>query len=90
MDEVRVTALVSGRVQGVGFRYWVREQADAQGLAGSATNLRDGRVEVIAEGPRDACQVLMDALESGRTPGVVSDVSVSWGSAEGLDRFRVG
>ena len=89
MDAVRLTALVSGRVQGVGFRYWVREQAQAHGLAGSATNLRDGRVEVIAEGPRDACQVLLDVLEGDRTPGAVSDVVPSWTDPQGLDGFAV-
>ena len=90
MDEVRLTALVGGRVQGVGFRYWVREQAVAHRLVGSATNLRDGRVEVIAEGSRDACQALLDALEGGRTPGAVSDVDASWSDAEGLAGFRAG
>ena len=89
MDEVRLTALVSGRVQGVGFRYWVREQADPLGLAGSATNLRDGRVEVIAEGPRERCQQLLDALEGDRTPGTVSAVDASWADPRGLDGFSV-
>lgn len=89
MDTVRLTALVSGRVQGVGFRYWVREQAGPLGLAGSATNLRDGRVEVIAEGPPERCQQLLDALEGGRTPGAVTDVVPSWGTAGGLAGFRV-
>ena len=49
-DGVRLHAFVSGYVQGVGFRYWVREQAQGLGLAGSARNLRDGRVEIVAEG----------------------------------------
>ena len=47
----RVVAVVSGHVQGVGYRYFVREIASAAGLAGSARNLPDGRVEVVAEGP---------------------------------------
>jgi len=49
---VRLTAWVRGRVQGVGFRWWVRSRALELGLAGSATNLRDGRVEVVAEDRR--------------------------------------
>lgn len=74
----RLEALVRGRVQGVGFREWVRRQADSRGLAGSAANLPDGRVEVLAQGPRDACDALLDALRGDRTPGYVEDVEVTW------------
>ncbi|WP_242885023.1 acylphosphatase [Actinomadura litoris] len=63
-EAVRLTAWVRGRVQGVGFRWWVRARALELGLAGSATNLRDGRVEVVAEGPRPACQRLLDLLSA--------------------------
>jgi len=86
----RLTALVSGRVQGVGFRYWVRERALALGLTGSAANLRDGRVEVIADGPRQACEELLADLEGNATPGYVTDVTVSWlDRVEPADSFRV-
>ena len=51
-EAVRVTAWVHGRVQGVGFRWWVRARALELGLVGCAANLDDGRVEVVAEGPR--------------------------------------
>jgi acylphosphatase len=76
-----MTALVSGRVQGVGFRYWVRQEAESFGLTGWATNLMDGRVEVVADGPREACEALLVDLQSPGTPGSVEDVSVSWSSA---------
>ena len=46
--------LVSGRVQGVGFRFFVQESAAVEGLSGFARNLADGRVEIFAEGERDA------------------------------------
>ena len=86
----RLTALVSGHVQGVGFRYWVRQEAESLGLAGSAANLPDGRVEVVAEGARDACEALLAALQSSGTPGNVSDVAVSWSEPTGeASRFRV-
>jgi acylphosphatase len=75
---VQLTALVSGRVQGVGFRDWVRRRASALGLAGSARNLADGRVEVVAVGLRDACESLLAALRDGSTPGTVDEVAESW------------
>ena len=49
-------------VQGVGFRWWTRSAALELGLVGSARNLDDGRVAVVAEGDRAACQALLDAL----------------------------
>lgn len=75
---VRLTAWVHGQVQGVGFRWWVRSRALELGLAGSASNLRDGRVEVIAQGPEDRCRALLDALRGGGTPGRVTEVVEQW------------
>jgi acylphosphatase len=77
---VRVTAWVSGRVQGVGFRWWTRSRALELGLAGWARNLPDGRVEVVAEGDPVHCRALLGVLRSGGTPGTVVDV---------VDRFAV-
>jgi len=76
-DPVRLTAEVHGRIQGVGFRWWTRSRALELGLAGHAANLDDGRVEVVAEGPRTACDALLDALRSGAAPGDVGTV-VEW------------
>ncbi|OLF08420.1 acylphosphatase [Actinophytocola xinjiangensis] len=80
---VRVTAWVHGRVQGVGFRWWTRARAREQGLTGYARNLNDGRVEVVAEGSRSACDTLLDLLRSGTTPGEVSTVVEHWTPAKG-------
>jgi acylphosphatase len=86
---VRLTVWVSGRVQGVGFRWWARSQAHQLGLTGSASNLADGRVEVVAEGPRQACEALLAALRSGRPPGRVTGVAEQWSTARGTaDDFR--
>ena len=74
MTTVRVVAVVSGRVQGVGYRWFVRGLADDAGLAGSATNLPDGRVEVVLEGPEDRVRGVVDALAGPRAPGQVTDV----------------
>jgi acylphosphatase len=88
-EYVRLTAWVHGQVQGVGFRWWTRSRARALGLTGSASNLPDGRVEVIAEGPRPACEALLMALSAGDTPGVVDGVVDRWTDARGgLNGFR--
>ncbi|HEV7453078.1 MAG TPA: acylphosphatase [Pseudonocardiaceae bacterium] len=80
---VRMTAWVQGHVQGVGFRWWTRCRALELGLAGYATNLSDGRVEVVAEGPQEACEKLLAALRSGSTPGYVQQVSERFANARG-------
>jgi acylphosphatase len=76
--DVRLTAWVHGRVQGVGFRWWTRSRALELGLTGFAANKPDGRVHVVAQGPRSACERLLDLLRSGKTPGSVDTVLVDW------------
>lgn len=83
MTRVRMTAWVHGRVQGVGFRWWTRSRALELGLVGHAANLADGRVEVMAEGPRDACEKLLAAMRSGATPGHVQQVTEWFGDPRG-------
>ena len=78
-----MTAWVHGRVQGVGFRWWTRSRALELGLVGHAANLSDGRVEVIAEGPREACERLLAALRSESTPGQVKQVTEQFTHARG-------
>ena len=78
LAEVRLTAWVHGFVQGVGFRWWTRSRALELGLTGYAANKPDGRVQVVAQGQREACQRLLDLLESGDTPGRVEKVVADW------------
>jgi acylphosphatase len=82
-DVVRLTAWVEGFVQGVGFRWWTRSKALELGLVGSARNLTDGRVAVVAEGDRAACEALLEALRGGHAPGVVRQVVEQWTTARG-------
>lgn len=83
-EDVRLTAWVHGHVQGVGFRWWTRSRALQLGLVGSASNLPDGRVEVVAEGPRGACERLLALLRTrDDTPGVVDTVVERWSAARG-------
>ena len=88
---VRMTAVVRGMVQGVGFRYLTARQAAALGLAGSAINQGDGSVEIVAEGPEASVRALLDWLGSPRSPGSVASVDPAFGPASGTLRgFRTG
>jgi acylphosphatase len=81
--QARLTAWVRGRVQGVGFRWWVRSNALELGLIGLAENLLDGRVKIVAEGSRDNCLALLDRLEGPDAPGYVIQVTHRWDQARG-------
>lgn len=84
---VRMTALLSGQVQGVGFRAFAQRYALDLGLAGYAENLSDGRVEVVAEGPRSELEHLLVHLKKGPAHAVVEGLEVDWGEETGLDGF---
>jgi len=75
---VRLTAWVHGHVQGVGFRWWTRSRALELGLTGYAKNQPDGRVLVVAQGPREACERLLELLRGSSTPGTVDNVVSDW------------
>ena len=75
---------MEGFVQGVGFRWWTRSRALELGLVGSARNLTDGRVAVVAEGDRAACEALLAALRGGRAPGAVRQVVEQWTDAKAI------
>ncbi len=82
-EAARLTAHVSGRVQGVGFRWWTRSRALELGLRGTVANLADGRVEVVAEGERPTLQALLDLLRGPRAPGQVANVAERWSQPDG-------
>lgn len=71
-----VAGTVRGRVQGVGFRWFVRERARAFGLAGWVQNLPDGTVAFAAAGPADRVERLLEALRAGPPAAQVTDVEV--------------
>jgi acylphosphatase len=83
----RVVALVSGSVQGVGYRWFVRGRAAAAGLAGSATNLPDGRVEVVLEGADAAVRAVLVELQGAQAPGAVTRVDVRDEPVQGSSGF---
>ncbi|KEF33815.1 MULTISPECIES: acylphosphatase [Deinococcus] len=86
---MRLTALVSGTVQGVGYRRYVQRHARDLGLSGSAENLLDGRVEVVAEGPPEALARLLHWLRRGPPHARVTAVETQYSEATGLREFHV-
>ena len=77
--------LINGRVQGVGFRFFVRTAASREGLHGWVKNLFDGRVEVAAEGDRDALDRFEHHIRRGPPSARVDNVEVLDVGATGHD-----
>jgi acylphosphatase len=89
-DHVQLHAVVRGRVQGVGFRYFVIDRVGGTGLRGWVRNSSDGSVEVLAEGPRPLLERLLDELRRGPRSALVTSVEADWRPAQGdLPAFRV-
>lgn len=89
MSDVRLTAWVHGHVQGVGFRWWTRSRALELGLTGYASNQPDGRVLVVSQGSRPACEQLLALLRGGGTPGLVDTVVADFAEpGEPIQGFR--
>jgi len=86
-EQASLVAVIRGRVQGVFFRAFVRDQAKALGLAGYVKNKSGGgSVEVHAEGEKDKLEELLDYLRTGPSRARVDRVDVEWSDFEG--RFQ--
>lgn len=86
----RVSARITGRVQGVGFRNFTRTRARRLGVTGWVRNERDGSVRLEAEGAREALESLVDAVHQGPRMARVEHVEVDWSDAtDEFDTFRV-
>lgn len=83
VESERLHAIVKGRVQGVGFRYFVRQHAQSLGVTGWVRNLANGDVEVLAQAQKPALEDLLKALGDGPPGSSVSDIQVEWGQATG-------
>jgi len=83
-DDLSLSATVHGKVQGVYFRAFVRQEARSLGLTGWVRNLPGGRsVEVHAEGPKHALVKLEQALRRGPGGARIEEVKASWAGATG-------
>ncbi len=83
MVKARAHVYVSGRVQGVFFRYETKERADELGVTGWVKNLPDGRVEAIFEGEKDKVEKMVNFCRVGPPGAKVTKVEVSWGDYKG-------
>jgi acylphosphatase len=82
--------VVRGRVQGVGFRWFVEREAHILGIAGWVRNNHDGSVEVLAQGTRDQLSGLHSRLREGPRAARVDEVNVSEARpVAGLSSFRI-
>jgi len=73
---------ISGQVQGIGFRYFVKSNAKRLKLTGWVHNLPDSRVEALAQGEKEAIEKLVKFCEKGPFLSDVKSVSVEWGKEE--------
>ena len=82
-DFIAAEVIVSGDVQGVGYRAFTQLVAKELGLSGWVRNLYDGRVQVEVEGPRAKVEELLARLRRGSSLSSVTDVSVTWKAPTG-------
>ncbi len=90
MTEVCKKAIVRGDVQGVGFRFSTRKQADSHGIRGWAKNLDDGNVEVVMSGEEDDVDNLIEWLHWGPSMASVESVDVEVLPKQKLTGFKIG
>jgi acylphosphatase len=80
---MRVHLYIKGRVQGVFYRTFTKENANELGLVGWVSNLADGRVEVVAEGKKENLEKFVSILKKGSRLSKVEHMDVVWEKATG-------
>jgi acylphosphatase len=78
MADAQIQIVVTGLVQGVGYRYYVCREAATLNLKGTVRNRHDGSVEVVAEGDTFALHALLDSVKIGPRFGHITTVNVNW------------
>ncbi len=89
-NNVRLNAIIEGRVQGVGFRAFTQRHGIEYGLTGWVRNRWDGTVEVVAEGSRMNLEKFLRVLQRGPFYGTTNRVKTNWRDATGeFNTFRI-
>ena len=83
MKRSRMHIFYSGHVQGVGFRYTAKSEAAGFEVTGTVRNLLDGRVELVAEGPRGELEAFQRAIREAGLEHFIRNEDVSWSEATG-------
>lgn len=84
-----VQVVVTGRVQGVGYRAWTAEAAAALGLNGHVRNRRDGAVEALLSGPPEAVEAMLGRMRQGPALARVADLAIAEREEAAPTGFRV-
>jgi acylphosphatase len=87
--QIRAHVFVTGRVQGVGYRYATVETASQLGLSGWVRNLPDSRVEAVFEGKREIVEEMVRWCHEGPPAAMVKEVALEYEELEGLQGFEV-
>ncbi|MEX0928815.1 MAG: acylphosphatase [Balneolales bacterium] len=86
----RVNVIIKGRVQGVGYRYFVKQKAGDLELNGWVRNLKNGHVEAMFEGDPSRVQEMLKACREGPRPARVDEIEVKENQLDGeLNRFEI-
>ena len=88
MAETTSHVIISGRVQGVWFRGWTKQQASSLGLTGWVRNRRDGTVEAIFQGDANDIDAMLNACWQGPPAASVADIRVADGVLSNFHNFR--
>jgi acylphosphatase len=90
VKHLRANVFISGRVQGVSFRWFTQRQAQELGLTGWVRNLWDGRVEAVFEGEAEAVRQAVAWCHTGQPPARVTNVDVTYAPYTGeVYSFRI-
>jgi acylphosphatase len=85
----RARVVVTGHVQGVGFRWAMLARARSLRVAGWARNRQDGAVEAVFEGPEEHVESMVEWCRRGPGAAVVEEITVEWGEPVGEGEFSV-
>ena len=88
-SELRLDLVIEGRVQGVGYRYSAKMEAESLGIRGSVQNLPDGSVFVTAQGDNDAMDNFVRWCYEGPPSAIVSNIEKVHGKTEEFSEFRI-
>ncbi|MCT7950412.1 acylphosphatase [Ancylothrix sp. C2] len=88
-EKIRTHLIISGKVQGVGYRYYTAQQAKQLGITGWVKNLPDGRVEAIFEGNKQAITDMINWCHQGPPAAEVTEVTINHEKPQGCNQFEI-